>query len=48
VFADFLKTVWQRNIEFEQLDIPNPAQLPVGPGTVIADTVGFTRTRNTC
>jgi cytochrome P450 len=43
VFADFLKTVWQRKIEFERLDIANPAQLPIGPGTVVADTVGFAR-----
>jgi hypothetical protein len=43
VFVDFLKMVWQRGIEFEVLDIAEPAQLPVGPGTVIADNIGFTR-----
>jgi cytochrome P450 len=43
VFGDFLKTMWRRGIEFEQLDIAEPVQLPVGPGTVIADTIGFRR-----
>ena len=41
VFSDFLKAVWQRKIEFEQLDIADPVRLPVGPGAVIADTIGF-------
>jgi cytochrome P450 len=43
VFVDLLNMVWQRGIEFEQLDVPKPAQLPVGPRTVIADTIGFRR-----
>jgi hypothetical protein len=42
VFADFLKKVWQNKIELEIVDIADPAQLPIGPGTVIADNVGFT------
>src|SRR5262249_17062895 len=41
VFCDFLKIVWQRELEFERLNVPSPAQLPIGPATVIADTVGF-------
>ena len=43
VFGDFLRAVWRRQIEFEQLNITDPAQLPIGPGTVIADTIGFRR-----
>jgi len=43
VFADFLKKVWAEKIEFMKLDVPNPAKLPVGPTTVIDDTIGFAR-----
>jgi cytochrome P450 len=43
VFGDFLKTVWRRRIEFVRLDLANPAELPIGPGTVVADTIGFRR-----
>jgi cytochrome P450 len=45
VFEDFLITVWKSKVEFEQLNTPNPERLPIGPGTVIADNVGFTRTK---
>jgi cytochrome P450 len=43
VFADFLKKVWAEKIEFVKLDVPHPAKLPVGPTTVIDDTIGFVR-----
>ena len=43
VFSDFLRKVWADKIEFEQLKTPNPAKLPIGLVTVIADTIGFRR-----
>ncbi len=45
VFADFLRKVWESKIAFETLDIADPELLPIGPGTVIGDTVGFTRAK---
>jgi cytochrome P450 len=43
VFADFLRKVWESKIAFETLDIADPELLPIGPGTVIGDNIGFTR-----
>ena len=43
VFEDFLKKVWAKKIEFQKLDVPNPAKLPIGPTTVIDDNIGFVR-----
>jgi len=43
VFEDFLRKVWKDGIEFGKLDVTNPEPLPIGPTTVIADNVGFTR-----
>jgi len=43
VFEDFLKKVWAQKIEFQKLDVRNPAKLPVGPTTVIDDNIGFVR-----
>ena len=43
VLKDFLRKVWNAKIEFEQLDLSNPEKLPIGPGTVIDDNIGFTR-----
>ncbi len=43
VFEDFLKKVWAEKIEFQKPDAPSPAKLPVGPGTVIDDNIGFIR-----
>jgi hypothetical protein len=43
VFADFLRRVWKSKIMFETLDAADPEPLPIGPGAVIRDTVGFTR-----
>jgi hypothetical protein len=40
VFEDFLRKVWKSRIEFEKLDIA-PQQLPIGPGMVVGDDVGF-------
>ncbi|MCR6497453.1 hypothetical protein MUO32_00265 [Shinella sp. CPCC 101442] len=42
-FEDFLKTVWKYKINFEKLDIADAEVLPIGPGTVIRDDLGFTR-----
>ena len=43
VFEDFLRKVWNSNIEFQKLDIANPEPLPIGPTTVIGDDVGFVK-----
>jgi len=43
VFGDFLRKVWAEKIEFEQLNTPNPAKIPIGPVTVIDDAIGFRR-----
>ena len=43
VFADFLRKVWSSKTEFEKLNITNSEPIPIGPGTVVADDVGFTR-----
>jgi cytochrome P450 len=43
VVKEFLRKVWQDRIEFITLDLESPAQLPIGPGTVIADTIAFRR-----
>lgn len=43
VFEDFLRKVWKERIEFVKLNITNPAPVPIGPTTVIADNVGFVR-----
>ena len=43
VFEDFLRKVWEDKIEFTTLNLPNPAEVPIGPGAVIADNLAFTR-----
>jgi hypothetical protein len=43
LFKDFLRKVWNDKIEFKQLNLPNPEKLPIGPTTVIDDTIGFTK-----
>jgi hypothetical protein len=43
VFSDFLRKVWIDKIEFEQLDIPEPAKIPAGPANVVDDNIVFTR-----
>ena len=41
VFEDFLRKVWADKIKFEKLDIPNPERVPIGPGHVVTDDLGF-------
>ena len=43
VIKDLLRAVWKDGIEFITLDLDQPVKLPVGPGTVIEDTMAFTR-----
>ncbi|MBV8704688.1 MAG: hypothetical protein JO118_13365 [Acetobacteraceae bacterium] len=43
VFADFLRKVWRDKIAFRSLNLPNPQQVPIGPGTVIEDNITFSR-----
>jgi hypothetical protein len=43
VFADFLRKVWRDKIVFQTLNQPTPARVPVGPGAVIDDDIGFSR-----
>jgi len=43
VVEDFLRMTWKNKIEFEKLNIANPEPLPIGPGVVIGDNVGFTK-----
>jgi hypothetical protein len=38
-----LRKVWKDKIEFVSLNLPNPGRVPVGPGAVIADDIGFRR-----
>ena len=41
VFEDFLRKVWADKIQFEKLDIANPERVPIGPGHVVTDDLGF-------
>ena len=43
VFADFLRKVRRDKIIFHNLNLPNPGRVPVGPGAVIDDDIGFSR-----
>jgi hypothetical protein len=43
VFEDFLRKVWRDKIVFRRLNLPNPGEVPIGPNTVIADDLGFSR-----
>jgi cytochrome P450 len=43
VFEDFLRKVWRDKITFHRLNLPNPGQIPIGPGAVIDDDVAFAR-----
>jgi hypothetical protein len=42
-FKDVLRRVWRHGIEFVRLSPDRPERLPVGPGTVITDDIGFVR-----
>jgi hypothetical protein len=44
VFRDFLRKVWETKTDFRKLNLADAEQLPIGPGTVIDDNVGFIRT----
>ena len=41
VFEDFLRKVWSSRIEFRKLEIAKPQLVPIGPGMVVGDDVGF-------
>jgi cytochrome P450 len=41
VFEDFLRKVWADKIDFQKLDIPDPERVPIGPGHVATDDLGF-------
>jgi hypothetical protein len=41
VFEDFLRKVWADEIEFKKLDIPDLERVPIGPGHVVTDDLGF-------
>ncbi len=41
VFEDFLRKVWSSGIEFRKLDIAKPQLVPIGPGMVVGDDIGF-------
>ncbi|QQC67957.1 twin-arginine translocation signal domain-containing protein [Paraburkholderia ginsengisoli] len=43
VFEDFLRKVWHDKIVFQKLALPHPGRVPVGPGAVIDDNIGFSR-----
>jgi cytochrome P450 len=43
VFEDFLRKVWHDKIVFRKLGLSNPGRVPVGPGAVIDDNIGFSR-----
>jgi cytochrome P450 len=40
---ELLRRIWNGGLEIVTLDLQNPAKLPVGPGTVIDDNIGFRR-----
>jgi hypothetical protein len=44
VFADLLRKVWREKIVFRNLNLPSPGRVPVGPGAVVDDNVGFSMT----
>jgi cytochrome P450 len=43
VFEDFLRKVWRDKIAFRSLALAEPGEVPIGPGAVIRDKIGFTR-----
>lgn len=44
VIKDFLRKVWSDRIEFKELEV-EPKMVPVGPGAVVPDIFGFTKSR---
>src|SRR5437588_817750 len=43
LFKDLLRKVWSEKIAFTELNIDHAELLPVGPGTVVPDNIGFKR-----
>jgi len=43
VFEDFLRKVWKEKIVFRTLPLAKPGRVPIGPGAVIDDDIGFSR-----
>lgn len=43
IFKDFCRKVWSDKIQFQQLGLTDPEEVPVGPTTVVYDNIGFTR-----
>ena len=41
VFEDFMRKVWGSGIEFRKLGIAKPQRVPIGPGMVVGDDIGF-------
>jgi cytochrome P450 len=41
VFADFLRQIWSKKIEFYNLQLAGPREVPAGPGVVADDNYGF-------
>ncbi len=41
MFKDFLRKVWADEIEFQDLDMPDPERDPIGPGHLIPMTSAF-------
>ena len=44
-FKELLRTTWNEKFEFITLEVEHPEKLPVGPGIVIEDPIGFTRAK---
>lgn len=40
---EFLRTVWKKKISFVKLDLEQPTEIPVNPGTVLHDNITFKR-----
>jgi hypothetical protein len=40
-FRELLRKAWADKIEFEHLNIPNPAKIPAGPVIVVDDDIEF-------
>jgi hypothetical protein len=40
---DFLRKVWNDNIQFNKIDSPELKLVPVGPATVVTDDIVFSR-----
>jgi hypothetical protein len=43
VFEDFLRKVWRDKIAFHKVNLAAPGRVPIGPNTVIDDSIGFSK-----